>query len=272
MQRCVNDFEFICNRRDRIGIDSLRRYVGKIFFIHFLTDNGHKTALECLVKGHLFHVCKNIKACNFCGNRVSMLGGELCAVFPICLVSVVFLRVVRSGNIDARYATKLAQSKGELGGGAKRIEQIYFDAICGKNRSRSFGKGLRIQTAIASDCHTVIGATFANDQIGKTLCSVCNGMNVHCIESGFHSAAQTGGSKRKSAREAQSNLIFILFNGAKFCFFGIGQDICLQPFVIGIPKFFHKSSSVVRNVWTSEVSQNRIRQFFSRYAESAFAS
>ena len=92
-----------------------------------------------------------------------MRSDHLGTIVPISLVSVVFFRIVRSGQDNAALASQLADGVRHFGGRAEVFKQIDLDTVCRENVSRDFRELAAVVTAVMPDDN------FDLVQIGKFL-------------------------------------------------------------------------------------------------------
>ena len=245
VQRGVDNGKIVRNCLDRVGIDCLRHYLLKILFIGLLAQHDNQAVGKSLVKVSQLDVLENVQCLHGCADRVRMLGGQLCAILPVCLVAVVFLGVVGSGDVNARYTAVFAQREGKLGGGAQIVKEVGLDACCSQYLCGGLGKESGIVAAVVCDSNAVCRATLGKDQIGKTLGCVCYRVNVHGVHTGLHIAAQACRAKGEVRGKAQTDFTVVVGNGAQLSLLCLGKLVALQPTLVILHVLFHDAFSLL---------------------------
>ena len=166
-----------------VASDSLRRegnlrQVCYILLVDFFADgfNESRVAFELDVGGAAYFV--------YFGDCVLVVrGNHLCAVAPVSLVSVVFLRVVRSRQDDTALASQFADSVRHFGSRAEAFEDINFDAVSREDIGRDFGKLAAVVAAIVPDDYLdfVKAIKFFLQVIRQALGGSTYGIDVHAV-------------------------------------------------------------------------------------------
>ena len=94
-----------------------------IVVVHLATYNLDKVLVRLelhVLDRHLVH---------FLDDAGIMRSQHLSAVAPVSLISVVFLRVVRSSNVHASLSAELTNGERNFRGRAKTFEKICLDAV-----------------------------------------------------------------------------------------------------------------------------------------------
>ena len=89
---------------------------------------------QCIVLGIVnVAVCEIVQGVDLLCHAVRHIRADLAAVLPVDLVSVVFLRIVGSGNVDAGHGLEDTDQAGKLRGRTKRRERVDADPGSGKD-------------------------------------------------------------------------------------------------------------------------------------------
>ena len=122
---------------------------------------------------------------------------NLCAVVPVGLVAVIFLGIVRSGDIHTTLATQQADGVGHLGGRTGAFEKVDLDAVCREDIGNRLGKQAAVVSHIVP--HDNLDLLQMGESllhiIGQTLGGRTHGVDVHAIAAGTHDATQAAGAK-----------------------------------------------------------------------------
>jgi len=116
-----------------IRIQLNAEYIFIILFIHILTNHGNQLFL---FSGRLCHDGKLILNCIYSvDNLLCQCRHQLTSFFIIQLISVVFLRIMRSGNHDTSKAVKMTNSEAQLRCRAKTFKHIGCNVVGRKHLS-----------------------------------------------------------------------------------------------------------------------------------------
>ena len=140
-----------------------------------------------------------------------MLRRQLCAVLPVRLVAVVLLRVVRRGDVDARDAAEVADGERKLRRGAHTVKDADGDAVGREDRRGGLGKQRRIVAAVVCNDDAAAHGVRAleRDHLRHALRRLCDGVDIHLVESCAHRAAQTARAELQVAEEAHLDLVAV---------------------------------------------------------------
>ena len=164
----------------------------QINLINVFTDNLNQIRISLE-----FNISSRSNGIHFINDTLIMRSQHLCTIIPICLITVVFFRIVRSSQNDTTLATEVTDSKRHFRSRTHIIKQIYFNAIGRENISRSLCK----QTAVVT---TVVTYYYRNLRqilevllqiIGKPLSGSTYCINVHTVATYPHDTAQTACTK-----------------------------------------------------------------------------
>ena len=87
-------------------------------------------------------------------------GNNLSTVGPVCLVSVVFLGVVRCSDVDTALASEVADGVRQFGSGAEAVEEVNLYAVGREYVCYYFGELARVVTHIVTYCNADFGQVF----------------------------------------------------------------------------------------------------------------
>ena len=112
----------------------------KIGAVHLFAEHQNPAAAHAFPDTALREIVKQIVALDCRRDPVRHFSGNLRAVLPVHLVSIILLRIVACRHVDTGYGSDLANRKGQLGCRTKRREQIDTDSIPGQNLRRELRK------------------------------------------------------------------------------------------------------------------------------------
>ncbi len=167
--------------------------------------------------------------------------GNLAAVFPEDFVAVIFLGVVAGCDHDASRGFLGADAVAELRRGTKAFEQIYLDAVVGKDIGRNLGKELRVVAGVIADAHALFTGNVLFDVVGKALRGHAHRVFVHAVGTCTHSAAKAAGSKLESTVEGVLKGGFVRVHQVFDFGFGLGIKMAVQPALSHLHVIFHSA-------------------------------
>ena len=226
---------------DSFGIDRDSLHHIEVNLIDIFTDdlNQIRVALE-------LDISSRSNIIHFINDTCIMRCQYLCTIIPVCFVTIVFFRIVRSSQDNTALAAKVADSERHFRSRTHIIKQIYLNAISREDVGRSFCKQTTVVTAVMPYHHRNLRQIFEVllQIVGKTLCSRTYCVDVHTVATYSHNTTQTTGSKFKILIECfdQFSFIFVLQHPFHFSlsfgiirrgqpFFGFLSDL-LNEFLI----------------------------------------
>ena len=122
MQRCIDNLQVVLTT-DNVAVDRDGADFTQIRLVDVLADNLDKilVALELNVL--------DAALVDLVDNSLVMRGKYLCAILPVCLVTIVLAWVVACGNVYTTLSSKIADSESALRCRAKVVEEICLNAI-----------------------------------------------------------------------------------------------------------------------------------------------
>ena len=186
-------------------------------------------------------------------------------IIPVCFVTVVFFRIVRSSQDNTALATEVTDCERHLRSRTHIIKQIYFDAISRENVGRSFSEQTAVVTTVVTNHYRNLRQIFEVllQIVGKALCSSTYRIDIHAVATYSHDTTQTTRSKFKIFVECfdQFGFIFVLQHAFHFSlsfgiisrgqpFFGFLSDL-LDKFLI-----FHFDYCLLVNDYFSILCQS----------------
>ncbi len=188
---------------DHCLLDSLQ-----VIPVHLTTDNLDQVfvALELhIVDSHLVHLVDDTHI---------MRSQHLCAVLPVCLVSIILLRIVRSGNIDTSLTSELADGKRYLWCRTEALEEIYLYTIGREDIGYGLSKHTSVVTAVVTYYYSQVITTRERlvDVVGKALSSHTHDILIHTIGTSTHDATQSSRTKLQVTVEGinQFGLVIVI--------------------------------------------------------------
>lgn len=170
----------------------------------------HQTIFQGPIERHRLYAIEAVDGVDGRLDGLRRLDGDLAADGAVDLVAVVCRGIVRRGDVDAGGATELADGETQRGGGLDALEKIGFDAVAGEHLGDTAHELLGTVTRIPAKRN---GRPIKRviQVIGKTLCSLANGIDVQAVGTKAEPAAKTTGSESQLTKEGIFNLGLVKF-------------------------------------------------------------
>ena len=126
---CVNDLEVLALCLDGIHMDDLFLKLCHVSIVNSLSDHLEKSCLHCFFFIHGLYGIPVGDCLNLTHDSGVMRWCDLCTVFPVNLVSVVFRRVMAGCYVDTCNASQMTYCKGKLRCRAKCLEDVSLDSV-----------------------------------------------------------------------------------------------------------------------------------------------
>ena len=147
---------------------------------------------------------------------------HLCAILPISLVAIVFLRVVAGRHVHTCLCAKLTDGEADLGRGTKALKEIDLDSVGREDVGNGFSEETAIVAAVVTDhnAESLLSWEGFQDVVRKALSSHADDILVHAIGSSAHNAAQTARSELQTLIKSihEGCFVLILHHFADFRF------------------------------------------------------
>jgi len=114
VKRCINDFEVLALFLDCIHMDNLFLKFCHISIVYLFTDHLEETSFFCFCLVHGLNCIPVGDGLNLSHDTAVMWRCDLCTVFPVYFVSVVFRRVVAGSYVDTCHAAQMTYCKGKF--------------------------------------------------------------------------------------------------------------------------------------------------------------
>ena len=185
VNRSINNLHvFVAGDCFRINRNCLHHV--QINFVYIFTDNLNqiRIALE-------FDISSRGNSVYFVDDTFIVRSQYLRTVIPVCFVTIIFLRVVRSSQDDTALATEVTDSERHFGSRTHIVEQIYFDTVGRENIGRGLRKQTAVVTAVMTNHNRNLWQIFKVllQIIRKTLCSGTYRIDVHTVATYAHDTA-----------------------------------------------------------------------------------
>ena len=154
-----------------------------VAIVHFLPDNFIESGLLCFLKPHgLYRII--IRNClNLIHNSFVMRRGNLCAILPVYLVSIILRRIMAGRNVNSGYASKRANGVRQFRRRAQRFKYIRLDPVGSKAQCSLICKLRGHAPGIIRDCHAFRLTAILHDIVGKPLGCLSDRIDVHAVRS-----------------------------------------------------------------------------------------
>ena len=186
--------------------------------VDFLTDDKVKTCLNGIQSGHRLHLMEIRNGIDFVDDGGILRRRNLRAVFPVNLIAVILGRVVACGNDNAGDAAELAKREGKLGSRTKRLETVGLNAVGGKTKRGFLAEFHGHSSRIVSNCDTFLGTALLQNEVGKTLCGLPNGIQIHPVRACADNAAKAARAEFEALVKALTNLFVVILDGEQLRF------------------------------------------------------
>ena len=191
MDRGVDDLH-VGVALDRVGGEGEGLDVVEILFVDILADDLDEVFVGCELDLVDRSDCVDV------GDRLNVVGSDhLSAVAPVCLVAVVFLRVVACSHHYAALASEFADSVAHLGHGTAGIEEIHLDAVGREDVGGEFGELAGVVAHVVTDSHRDLREILEAvvEVVGEALGCSAYGVDVHAVGAYAHDSAESAGAE-----------------------------------------------------------------------------
>ena len=146
-----------------------------------------------------FNIGSRSNCIHFVDDTFIVWSQYLCTIVPICLVTVIFFRIVRSSQNDTALATEVTDGERHFRCRTHIVKQIYFNTIGRENISRSLRKQTAVVAAIVTDYYRNLRQVFEVlfQIVGKSLSGSTYRIDIHTIATYAHNTTQTTSTKFK---------------------------------------------------------------------------
>ena len=210
VQRRIDDFQRIGNRRDTVRVNGGRKHGGKILFIKVFTEHMHNPRGDGGVERHTLRSGQNVDLLSRLGDDLRLLGRDLGAVLPVGFIAVVLFRVMRCRDVDTGDATEFPHGEREFRRRADAVEEVDGDPVPCQHLRRGSGEESGIVTGVIRDCDPAGVRPLALDQLGNRLRRLRDGKDVHAPGTHIHRGTQTRCAEVHFHAETKfQNILFI---------------------------------------------------------------
>ena len=234
VERRVDQLEVVCDLLNAVRIDRDLDDLAEVRLVGLFVQNADHAALDRFVEIRGLNAGEDVGRRHFLCDYVRLGRGQLCAVLPVDLVAVVFLRVVGCGDVDARDAAVVTDCKGQLRGRAQLVEDQRLDAVRGEDARGLLCELGREVTGVVCDRNAAVHRllTVRYDQLRKALRRLTDGKAVHAVEADAQNAAQACRAERQRRIKTALDLFFIVCNRLQLCVLLCAQCAALQPVLV----------------------------------------
>ena len=154
-------------------------------------------------------------------------------VIPVCFVTIIFLRVVRSSQDDTALATEVTDSERHFGSRTHIVEQIYFDTVGRENIGRGLRKQTAVVTAVMTDYYRNLWQVFEVllQIVGKPLSGSTYRIDIHTIGAHSHDPAKTARTELEVLVKTLYKFFHIIIHQVFNLFFSLCIIIAVEPFL-----------------------------------------
>ena len=225
---------YISSLVDFFLVDNLTQSAFQECFVGFLAHNLNHAGSNSFFIVRNLNIVEDVDAVHFCCNCICVLGGQLCAVFPVYLVAVVFLGVMACSDVNTCNGAILDNHEGQFGSGTQAFGQQRLDAVCCHNASCFTCEHVTVDTAVVCDGNATSNCFFAFclDNVSECLSCMTNNVDVHVTQTGCQSATQTCSTKGQGFEETAFDFLFVVFDSLQFLPFCFAQCGAVQPTLV----------------------------------------
>ena len=181
MQRRVNNLQVFLSF-DNFWVNTNGLYHIEIHLIYLFADNLYQWFIT--IKLYIRH----LYLLYLVDNTLVVRSQNLCSVFPIGLITVIFFGVMTRCNVNTALAFEMSDGERTLGSGAHIIKKIHLNIIRRENVGNGFGKQTAVITTVMTnnyrDLRLVWKVLFKI--IGQSLCSHAHRIDVHSVTASSH--------------------------------------------------------------------------------------
>ena len=136
VERRIYDPDIIRHFLDDFRVDDLLFQFHHISVVNFSADHLIKACFYRFVLIHCLYLMIIRNFLHFFNNFFILRSGHLSAILPICLISIVFRRIMACRDHNTGNTSKIAQGKRKLRRRAQGVKHISLDPISRKAKSR----------------------------------------------------------------------------------------------------------------------------------------
>ena len=165
------------------------------------------------------------------GDDVLVVGrGNLCAVGPVGLVTVVLLGVVGGGYNDTRVAFEFADGEAQLGRRTECVEEEYRKSVRCEDIGHAFGEHARIVAAVVGHGDAdLLARKVLFKVVRETLRGGSDRIDVHAVRTHAHDAAQASRTEFEILVEALYEFFHVVVHQVFDLFLGLLVIGAVEP-------------------------------------------
>ena len=209
VQRAVYQLQASCFAETRTHLTGFNRLI-KCFFAVILHETD-QSFFHALCKGHIFCSGQYVGLLDLVVNDRCRVICHLAAVRTVCLVTVVFCRIVGCGHHDSCVAVVVTGRKGKCRYRHQCIVDPYMNTVCRQHTCRCLGKHVALETAVIADCHGLCTALCLHP-VCKSLRRLAYHIDVHAVRTCAKHAAQSRGTELQCYGKTLLYFVFISFD------------------------------------------------------------
>ena len=221
MKRGVNDFQFVSLLFD--GFRTKHQFFQgfHVFVVDLASDDFIEACgfgvflthgLQCAVIGDRLHFIDDLHIFG---------SGDLGAVLPVNLVTVVLRRVVAGCHHNACGAVELTNGKGQHRCRTKRRKNVSFDSVGCHAECGLFCKFRGHVAGVKRNRHTFFLRMLFDDKVCQSLRCLSYRVNIHAVGSCSQNSAQTSGTKLQLSVKPLCDLFLVVLDGKELRFGGL---------------------------------------------------
>ena len=214
MERAVYNLQFLAGGIDGILVDYLLLQLCDITVVHFFADNFVHSRCLRFFRPHGLHRIVIRHSLHFVHNTLVVGRGDLRAILPVYLISVILRRVMTGCNVDTGDAAKRTHCIRQFRRRTQRFEDISLNSIGCQAQSRLICKFRRHPAGIVCDCHALLLPVLADNIIRKTLGRLSHRINIHTIRSCTDDSPKAGCPEFQILIKTLLDLVIIIGNAS----------------------------------------------------------
>ena len=154
-----------------------------IAIVHFLPDHFIESGFLCFLNPHSLNRIIIRNCLNLSHDSFVMRRGDLCAILPVYLVSIILRRIMAGCNVNSGYASKGANSIRKFRRRAQGFKHVRLDSVSGKAQCSFICKLRGHAPGIVCDRHAFRLTAILHNIVGKPLGCLPDRIDVHAVRS-----------------------------------------------------------------------------------------
>ncbi len=232
VQRGVHQLQTGCPAESRTNLVFFYGLIER--FLALCSDETDQPLFDALCKRHVCSPGQNVRLLNLVVDHCGSVIRHLAAVRSVCLIPVVFGRIVGGRYHNACVAMIISGGEAKRRNRHQLVIDAYLNPVRRKNARRVPGKVPALQATVIADRHRLVSALRFNP-VCHALGRLPHHPDVHPVRSCSQCAAESRCSEFKGYRKPLPDGIIVSGDISKLLFQIKVHEIRLQPSIIFVP-------------------------------------